>query len=307
MNLTKTEKSIALIFGTILILVLMVLTKTGFTKIDDGYRGVMKSGTNYSMNVILPGYKFYIPFYQTMDVEPVRPILVNYSRTEYEKKDSELLNYEKPLMGRDGKGIPIGLALSIEIKAVGDKLPLMFKDDGDFKNSFYKKVLQVNREAVQKTISKFKVDTIMDHRTEVEKVLVDLLTKSYKRNGYFELISVNLKDIIIPKSLENKMMSVQEARQDALKSKELIVKAQNEAKAEAAKAQGIADRNRIEAQGKADAILMEATSQAKANDLINNSITKKLTDYKTKMLWNGELPKVSGSSGLIIDIGNVTK
>jgi len=299
--------SFGIAFVVAVVLGFMAVTHTGFAIVNDGDRGIMKTGTKYDMKAVKPGYHFFVPIYQTMDIKTIRPILINYSKSESEKQDTELLQYEKPLKGLDKKGIPVGLALSIEVRPNAEKLPLMYREDGDFENSFYKKVLQVNREAVQSTISKFSVDTIMDHRAEVEKILTGLLTSSYSKNPYFTLVGINLKDILVPEKITQKMLDVQVAKQDALKSQELIKKAENEAKAEAAKAKGIADRNRIEAQGKADAILMQATATAKANKLVQKSLTKELIDYKTKMLWNGVLPKVTGSNGMIIDIGQVTK
>ena len=286
---------LGVILGLLLLLGIMASTGTGFKIVNDGYRGVMKTGTKYDMTAIQPGYHFFIPIYQSIDVKTIRPILNNYSVSEWNKKDTELLNYERPLKGLDQKGIPIELALSIEVKPNGSKLPLMYKDDGDFANAYYKKVLQVNREAIQSTISKFSVDTIMDHRAEVEKVLTDKLNKSYSENPYFSLVSINLKDIIIPKQISDKMLEVQAAKQDALKSFQLIKKAQNEAKARAAKAQGESNAVKITAQGQADAILLKATAQAKANNLLSESLSDKILKNNAIQRWNGTVPRLVGS------------
>ena len=281
-----------------LILGFMALTGTGFNIVNDGNRGIKKTGTEYEMTAIQPGYHFFIPVYQSMDVKTIRPILVNYSVSEGQKENQELLMFEPALKGLDGKGIPISLALSIEVKPTASKLPEMYKEEGDFDNAFYKKVLQVNREAVQSTISKFKVDTIMDKRAEVEKTLTDLLKTSYSQNPYFTLVGINLKDIIVPQKIRDKQLDVQAAKQDALKSKELIVIAENEAKAEAAKAQGVADKKRIESQGNADAITIEAKAQAKANKLLDKSLTDKVIRIQTIEAWKAggsQVPHLIGS------------
>jgi len=287
--------SAGILFITLLVLGFMAITGTGFKIVNDGNRGIMKTGTQYEMTSVKPGYHFFIPIYQSMEVKTIRPILVNYSISEGNKKDEELLYFEPALKGLDGKGIPIRLALSIEVKPNAEKLPLMYKSDGDFSNSFYKKVLQANREAVQTTISHFSVDTIMDKRAEVEKTLTYLLKDRYAKNPYFTLVNINLKDIIVPEKIREKQLDVQAAKQDALKSKELIKKAENEAKAQAAIAQGVADRNRIEAQGIADALLMKAKAQAKANDLVSKSLTDKILKNNAINQWNGVTPTMVGS------------
>jgi len=282
-------------FVMVTVLGFMVATGTGFSIVSDGSRGIMKTGTKYDMKAVAPGYHFFIPIYQTMDVKTIRPILVNYSQSEGKNEDTELLNYEMPLKGVDKKGIPVGLALSIEVKPTAEKLPLMYREDGDFENSFYKKVLQVNREAVQSTISKFSVDTIMDHRAEVEKVLTAKIKASYAENPYFTLVGINLKDILIPTEITKKMLEVQSAKQDALKSLELIKKAQNEAKAREAKAEGESNAVKIAAQGKADATLLIATATAKANKLVGSSLTPKILQMERIKKWDGTVPKLVGS------------
>ena len=283
------------LFAVLLILSMMMLTRTGAAIVNDGERGVMKTGTKYDMVEIQPGYHFFIPIYQSIEIDTIRPKLINYSKTEANKEDSELLIFEPVLQGLDKKGIPIKLALSIEVKPVADQLAEMYKNDGDFENAFYKKVKQVNREAVQATISRFSVDTIMDKRTEVEKFLTDKLNESYAKNPYFKLVNINLKDIIVPSEISKKMLEVQAAKQDALKSLELIKKAQNEAKAREAKAQGESNAVKIAAQGKADAILTEATAQAKANDLVSKSLTDKILRNNAIQTWNGVTPTMVGS------------
>ena len=284
----------------------MALTGTGFAIVNDGNRGIMKTGTKYEMEAILPGYHFFIPFYQSMVIKPIRPILVNYSVSEGNRADQELLKFEPALKGLDRRGIPISLALSIEVKPNAEKLPEMYREDGDFETAFYKKVLQANREAVQQTLSKFEVDTIMSKRAEVEKILTDLLRTRYAKNPYFTLVTINLKDIIVPEKIRKKQLEVQAAKQDALISEQLIIKAENEAKSVAAAARGIANRKRIEAQGIADAIVLKAEAQAKANELIGKSLTEMILKNNAIQKWNGVKSKVqAGNSGLIIDLGTV--
>jgi len=296
--------SVVLGIGLVIILGFMAITKTGFAIVNDGERGVMKTGTKYDMTEVQPGYHFFIPIYQSIEIDTIRPKLINYSRTEANKEDSELLIFEPVLKGLDKKGIPIELALSIEVKPVADQLAEMYKNDGDFENAFYKKVKQVNREAVQATISRFSVDTIMDKRPEVEKYLTEKLNESYSKNPYFKLVNINLKDIIVPKEIADKMLEVQSAKQDALKSQELIKKAQNEAKAREAKAQGEANAVKIAAQGRADAILVEANAQSKANKLLSASLTDKVIKIQTVEKWNGSVPTYVGgeNSQFIMDM-----
>ena len=59
------------------------------------------------------------------------------------------------------------------------------------------------------------------------------------------------------------------------------------------------------AQAAAEAVKIKAEGDAEANKKLNESLTEKVLENKKIEKWNGELPKVSGSGGTIIDIGSV--
>ena len=60
------------------------------------------------------------------------------------------------------------------------------------------------------------------------------------------------------------------------------------------------------AQAAAEAAKIKAEGDAAANKKLNESLTDKVIENKKIDKWNGELPKVSGGSGTIIDIGGIT-
>ena len=218
------------------------------------------------------------------------------------------MRYMDMITGVDKNGIPLAFAIAMEITPEKNMMAEMFQDTGSYENAMDKKAIQPSTSLIRDVMGSFDAKDVQGQRNEVSKMLNELLSEFYANNKYFNLDSrVDLKEIEVPRKIQDKQLEVQTAKQDAEVSKQLIVRAENVAKSEAASAQGVADRNRIEAQGRADAILLEATAQAKANKLVNETVTPKLTDYKTKMLWNGVLPTVNGAGGMIIDIGKVTK
>ena len=58
----------------------------------------------------------------------------------------------------------------------------------------------------------------------------------------------------------------------------------------------------IKATGRARAILAEAEAQAKANQLLAQSITPTLVQYEMAKRWNGQMPQVSGSAMPMIQL-----
>lgn len=66
-----------------------------------------------------------------------------------------------------------------------------------------------------------------------------------------------------------------------------------------------------EANGRARALLLEAQAQAEANRLLSQSMSEVLVKYRTIEKWNGEMPKISGNAGTIVQadtlFGNATQ
>src|SRR5207247_10052390 len=57
------------------------------------------------------------------------------------------------------------------------------------------------------------------------------------------------------------------------------------------------------AKGDAEAILVVAQEQAKANEVLAQSLTPILVSYKSIERWNGGLPQAAGGAGPVIELG----
>lgn len=84
-------------------------------------------------------------------------------------------------------------------------------------------------------------------------------------------------------------------------------KQQIENKKSIEKANADAQVNKTNAQGEADAIKIKADAQAKANKILNKSLSKNVLQQNALNKWNGEMPKVYGGSNSILDISNLIK
>ena len=289
------------VFVSVITLVIMAATGIGFVIINEGSVGVKKSGTNYVQEPLQAGYHWFIPVYQTIDVITVKPRLINYSISEADKQDTELIKFEQTLKGLDKKGVPIRLGLSIEVRPTESKLPHMFATEGGFEEGFYKKVSQPNRDAVQNTLAMFEADSIMDKRAEVAETLESMLMSSYgtEKNPYFKLVNINLKDIVLPESIKERQLDVATAKQK-------VEQAKHEAKAVEAKAEGEANAARTKAQGIADAIAIKAKAEADANNLVSSSLTPEILRNNAIKRWDGKKSLVqSGDSQMMLNLGDI--
>ena len=277
----------------------MVVTKTGFIVIDGWEVGVKKERTNYVMTELEPGYHFFNPILDTVDDINTRPVMFNYTKSDATKKSTQEIRYSGMITGVDKNGIPLSFAIAFEIKPERTQMAEMYQETGSYENALDKKAIQPNKSMIKDVMGQFDAKTIQSQRNEVSKMLNDKFTKSYAENEYFTLEGiVDLKEIELPQKIQDGQIAVQLAAQDAEKSEEEIVKAQNQAKALVKAAEGIAQKKRIESQGIADAVLIEATAKAKANKLISASITEKILRADTIQAWReggAQVPHLVGS------------
>lgn len=94
---------------------------------------------------------------------------------------------------------------------------------------------------------------------------------------------------------------------DALNAKvqatQLAIQKENEVRSSEAEAQ----KKIAEAKGVADSILLVAEAQAKANKLLETSMTPMLIQMEWVKQWDGKLPTVASGSGVIMDYRQIGK
>ena len=92
------------------------------------------------------------------------------------------------------------------------------------------------------------------------------------------------------------------AIEDKQVAEQKLKKAETDKQSAVVKAQAEAEKKKIAAEAEAAATKVKADAQAEANEKLNKSINKSLIDYEIANKWNGELPKVSGSNGTLINL-----
>jgi regulator of protease activity HflC (stomatin/prohibitin superfamily) len=137
----------------------------------------------------------------------------------------------------------------------------------------------------------FTVDSIFNHRAEFETAII---TECNKRVGKWFTVSQLRTNIAPPpaitKAIEEKTKAVQEA-QAALQRKAV-------AEAEAAEKVAIA-------KGDSAKVVISAAGQARANQLIQQSLTNELVQKMWIEKWDGKLPQyqLGSGNGLMLNLG----
>ena len=92
---------------------------------------------------------------------------------------------------------------------------------------------------------------------------------------------------------------------DSINAKNAATQMAQQRQNEVAQAKAEADKKIEDARGVAESILRVADAQAKANKLLADSLTAEFVQYQAITKWNGELPKMTGSTAIpFIDVTN---
>lgn len=288
------------------ILLVLALVIKSFTIIETGNVGVKSTLGQIQKDELKPGPNFVLPYIQKIEPVFTKTVMVSYSGGE-RKADTEELNYEGTLRGEDKTGLEMGIDMIVEVNPQSDKMADMFIEVG--RQGFDKKVLQPIRGAARKVLGQFNAESIMSQRKEVEVSLRNELEIIFSENPYYKLENIQLKKIYLPQKVKDAIERVQLAKQEAKANKEKIQtnKALAQSKVELAK--GEAEAVRQMAQAAADKITIEAAAQAKANQVISDSLTEKLLKQNHIDAWKAGGSKVphfisggqNGSSMFLID------
>ena len=118
-------------------------------------------------------------------------------------------------------------------------------------------------------------------------------SNSFANNTKLTKVIINNADFedSYNKAISNKQKSQLAAEQQEIVNQKNIDKANADAQAAIAKAKGEAEAKKI-----------AAAAEAEANKRISDSLDDRVIKNKYIDRWNGQMPKVTGSDGTIIDI-----
>jgi regulator of protease activity HflC (stomatin/prohibitin superfamily) len=278
-----------LVTGVVGLLVLLLLLPTTVTYIHPGHVGIVISRTGggveptplaaglHTRNPLTTGIEEYPIYMQTL--------VLAKSPTEGSPENEEI-----NVNSVEGQPISLDVAMSFELNAMQvPELYSTFRNDIDFIQHTY--VKQTIRQALQTVIgSEAIADILGPKKAEVVTRTQDMLEQNLKPYG-FVVKQFTINEIRAPQTVI-----------DAINAKNVMQQAALTSQNELQKKQFQATGDSIEAAGHAKAILAEAEAQAKANQLLSQSITPNLVSYEMAKRWNGQMPQVAGSAMPMIQL-----
>lgn len=259
----------------------------GCTRIEPGHVGIKVTygGRGVQDFPSQTGWVFYIPFFQTVFEYPT------YVQTATWTKDSEegeSLNEEITFNTKEGMVVSGDIFLAYQL--IPEKVPhfyIKFRSD-DLNNFTHGFLRNISRDAFNEVGSKYIVDDIYGAKKEefLKEVRSYINAQIIKYGVQMEQFGF-IGALRIPQNVKSALDAKIQATQDAIRSENQV----RQAKAEAEKLIAIAE------------------GKAKANILLNNSLTPTLIEWErlqvsreTIIKWNGVRPTVEGNPNLLFTL-----
>ena len=281
----KEKKGFGKIVSIVVIAILaLIVISNSFAIIPTGYTGVRVTFGQISNSVVPNGINFKIPFVQEIQKVNNKQQDITFSDTI----SAETAERNEVFFS--------GVTVTYQINP--SKSSWIYANVSDYKNNLVSENLVAS---ALKGSSKSLTPTDVTNRNILEPLVKDNIQKSLDEKYGSEVVKINkvvVTNATFDDEYNNKIAQKQQAQMayetQQIENKTAVEKAEADAKVKL--------RN---AQAEADALKVQAEAEAEANKLLEESLTPNVLKNATIEKWNGQLPKVQGAEGTIIDIGNL--
>lgn len=279
-------------FYLALVLAAFVLQGCGCSRIDAGHTGIKVNlyGSNKGVDNVreVTGMVWYNPFTTSIFKWP---LFVQNSVYTADKREGSEDNQEFRVTTKDGLVVAFDVSMNWRVEA--DKVTKVFvkyrKDLQDLSETIMRNYV---RKGFNTVAGRYTAEQLYEARTKFQKESEKEIKTMLQPEGFVVEQVVLLNELRLPKSVTANITQKINARQMALRKQEEV----EQAKADA-------EKLRQAAEGEADARMINAEAEAKANRVINSSLSSALVNYYQVKQWNGVTPQVvSDGTGLILDL-----
>lgn len=266
-ELKEKVKIKRIVIPIVIVVILCVVAFNAFVVVDAGHTGVVVTMGKVNEGVLQEGIHLKIPFIQSVV-----------------KIDNRIqkLEVQTEAFSKDLQSVDTTLAINYRVDTA--KSYSIYKNIG----ANYEDVLvtpAVN-EVLKAITATYTAEETVTNRALISDGLVTGLNEKLNSIGLY-VTDVNIIDFDFSEAFITAIEEKQVAQQQLLK-------------AETEKKTAITN-----AEAEAEAAKVRADGEAEANNTISKSLTSEVLENKKIEKWNGELPRVSGSGGTIIDLGDI--
>ena len=267
----KFKFKVSYIVGIVVAVMLIIVAVNSVKIIPTGYTGVRTTFGQISSNVVQSGLNFKIPFIQSINLVNNKQQDVTFDGTI----SSETSERNEVFFS--------GITVTYQINA--EKSSWIYANVSNYKNNLVSESLVAS---ALKTSSKTLTPTDVTSRNILEPLVKENIQNSLNEKYGSEVVKINkvvINNATFDEEYNDKIAQKQQAQM-------------------AYETQQIENKTAVE-KAEADAKLISANAEAEANRLVEESLTDNILKDKTIEKWNGELPKVTGENGMMLDITDI--
>lgn len=276
------NKTIKLIFGAVLGIVLMSFIFASCERIDAGHVGVKVNlygdGKGIDDMTEVTGWVFYNPF-STKVVE--FPTFMQHK--EYINEESFVVN------SKDGSEFHVSPMINYNVER--DKVPYIYgtyrRTLPEIESGFLKTAVY---DAFRLTANSYTAEELISNRQTFEIKVRATLDSNLVKEGF--IITQMTSNLLYPETFKNAIEAKNNAVQTALTAENQVKTAEAQAKIKIA-----------EAEGEAQAMLTSAKAEAESNRLRQQTLTPLLLQQMWIQKWNGSVPQTQLGQGTNIMYG----
>jgi regulator of protease activity HflC (stomatin/prohibitin superfamily) len=293
-NAQSRSKLKRIVIGAMILVAALFLLPSTFTYINPGHVGIVihRAGGGVDPQPLSPGIHMRVPFATGIEEYPVFLKTVVLARTSNEGGGN---NDEINVNSVEGQPLSLDVSLSFELDpARTPRLYSTFRTDIEqITHGFVKQAI---RQSLQEVVGTEPIaDIIGPKKAEATTRTRVLIAQRLQPYG-FEVKQFTINELRAPPAVMEAINQKNVMQQQALT-------AQNELQKNTFQAQG----DSIKAAGRAKAITAEAEAQARANQLLSQSITPTLVQYELSKKWNGQMPQVTGGATPLLQLPTPAK
>lgn len=262
----KSGKKAVGLIAAVLILALVVINC--FTIVPAGHTGVVVTMGKVKEGVLPEGIHTKLPFVQRVV-----------------KIDNRIrkLEVETEAFSKDLQSVETVLAINYRVDT--SKSYSIYKNIGaDYENVL---VVPAVNEVLKAITATYTAEQSVTNRVLISEGLVSGLNEKLNSIGLYvtdvNIINFDFSEVFIA-AIEEKQVAQQK-----------LLKAETEKQTAITFAEAEAEATKIRAEG-----------EAAANKTISESLTQEIIENKKIEKWNGELPRVTGGSSTLVDLGTIT-
>lgn len=275
-------KFMGFIYFIIIIVVFFVLAKP-FVIVNSGQMGILVTTGKFDEKPLADGLHLFIPLYQKVIVVDTKVRIINYTSVEDAgeviQRGSGIIR-KNSISVLDARGLPVSIDLTVQYRLNPEKAPETIKKWG---LSWEDKIINpVVRDVVRSVVGQYTAEQLPTNRNQIAEQIDHGIREDIdnQKGKPAQLLTVQLREIILPQKIKDQIERVQIAKQEAERTKYEVERANQEALKKAALAEGTAKARIIEAKGQANAIKIEADANAYENKIISQSLTQNLLSLR---------------------------